>query len=54
MIDSLSSHLCRNVMICKLEKFGARDSNSWRCKYKDNNGKDLKVKNFIEVNEAIM
>ena len=53
-IDSLSSHLCRNVMMCKLEKFGARDRNSWRCKYKDNNGKDLKVKNFIEVNEAIM
>ena len=45
-IDSLSSHLCRNMMICKLEKFGARGSNSWRCKYKDNNGKDLKVKNF--------
>ena len=34
------------MMICKLEKFGARGSNSWRCKYKDNNGKDLKVKNF--------
>ena len=29
-IDSLSSHFYTNVMIRKLNKFGAKDSNSWR------------------------